>query len=99
MFAGVLLVGFSWNATVSITAAYTSDRFGLSHLGTIYGTMFAVMPLGSGLGAYLGGLLYDSQGTYALGIWSNIALLLLVTVTVFTIKEQRQPGAAVVVAD
>ena len=59
--------------------------------------MFAVMPLGSGLGAYLGGLRYDSQGTYALGIWSNIALLLLVTVTVFTIKEQRQPGAAVVV--
>ena len=61
--------------------------------------MFAVMPLGSGLGAYLGGLLYDTQGTYALGIWSNIALLLLVRVPVFPIKEQRQPGAAVVVAN
>ncbi len=95
LLVGVILVGFSWNATVSITAAYASDRFGLAQLGTIYGTMFAVMPLGSGLGAYLGGLLYDSQGTYALGIWSNIVLLLLVTVTVFTIKEQRQPEAAV----
>ena len=93
LLAGVLLVGFSWNAVVSITAAYASDRFGITQLGTIYGTMFAVMPLGSGFGAYPGGLLYDAQGTYAIGIWSNIALLLLATGTIFTIKEQRLPGA------
>jgi len=94
LLVGILLVGFSWNAVVSITAAYASDRFGVAQLGTIYGTMFAVMPLGSGFGAYLGGLLYDSQGTYAIAIWSNIALLLLATGTVFTIREQRLPGAA-----
>jgi MFS family permease len=99
LLVGILLVGFSWNATTSITAAYASDRFGLSQLGTIYGTMFAVMPLGSGLGAYLGGLLYDSQGTYALAIWSNIALLLLATVTVFSIKDRRLPGMAPAAAD
>ena len=56
--------------------------------------MFAVMPLGSGLGAYLVGVLYDTQGTYAIAIWSNIALLLLATVTVFSIKERRLPGVA-----
>ena len=98
LLVGIILVGFSWNATVSITAAYTSDRFGLSQLGTIYGAMFAVMPLGSGLGAYLGGLLYDAQGTYAIAIWSNIALLLLATGAVFSIKEQRLPGAGVAAA-
>ncbi|MDE0822612.1 MAG: MFS transporter [Dehalococcoidia bacterium] len=95
---GVLLVGFSWNAVVSITAAYASDRFGLTQLGTIYGFMFAVMPLGSGFGAYLGGLLYDAQGTYAIAIWSNIALLLLATGTIYTIKEKQLPGADLVVA-
>ena len=94
LLVGILLVGFSWNAVVSITAAYASDRFGVAQLGTIYGTMFAVMPLSSGFGAYLGGLLYDSQGTYAIAIWSNIAQLLLATGTVFTIREQRLPGAA-----
>ena len=94
LLVGILLVGFSWNAVVSITAAYASDRFGVAQLGTIYGTMFAVMPLGSGFGAYLGGLLYDSQGTYAIAIWSNIALLLLATGTVYTIREHRLPGAA-----
>lgn len=94
LLVGILMVGFSWNAVVSITAAYASDRFGISQLGSIYGTMFAVMPLGSGLGAYLGGLLYDSQGSYAIAIWSNIILLLLATGTVFTIREKRLPGAS-----
>lgn len=96
LLVGILLVGFSWNAPPTITAAYTSDRFGISQLGTIFGLMFAVMPLGSGLGAYLGGILYDAQGTYAVGIWSNIALLILAGGTVFSINEHRLPGARAV---
>ena len=98
LLVGILLVGFSWNSVVSITAAYASDRFGISKLGTIYGTMFAVMPLGSGLGAYLGGVLYDTRGTYDIAIWSNIVLLLLATGTVFTIRERPIPSPDVVVA-
>ena len=76
LLAGVILVGISWNAVVGITAAYTSDRFGLSHLGTIYGTMFAVMPLGSGLGAFLGGWFHDVYGSYQMAIVINLGLLL-----------------------
>ena len=82
---GIIIVGFSWNAVVSITAAYASDRFGLTNLGSIYGTMFAVMPLGSGLGAYLGGLLYDFRGTYDIALWSNVLLLIVATGLVMSI--------------
>ncbi len=98
LLVGVTLVGFSWNAVVSITAAYASDRFGVSHLGAIYGTMFAVMPIGSGFGAYLGGLLYDMRGTYDIAIWSNIVLLIIASGTVFFIGERRLAGADVAVA-
>ena len=87
---GVLFVGFSWNSVISITAAYASDAFGITRLGTIYGTMFAVMPLGSGLGAYLGGVLYDSRGSYDIGIWTNIILLLLAAWAIFSTHEGRQ---------
>jgi MFS family permease len=96
---GIILVGFSWNSVVSITAAYASDRFGVGNLGAIYGTMFAVMPLGSGLGAYLGGLLYDQRGTYELAIWSNIALLIASTLLVFFIAERRMVEPDVAIAD
>ena len=91
LLTGVLLVGFSWNSVVSVTAAYTSDRYGVRNLGTIYGTMFAVMPIGSGFGAFLGGLFYDINGTYAVAIWSNIALLLAAMTLVFFKGETRPP--------
>ena len=98
LLAGIILVGFSWNAVVSITAAYTSDRFGVSQLGTIFGTMFAVMPLGSGLGAYLGGLLYDTRGAYDIAIWTNIVLLILAAATVISIRDRRHFGTGMVAA-
>ena len=98
LLVGILLVGFSWNAVVSITAAYASDRFGISQLGTIYGTMFAVMPLGSGLGAYLGGVLYDTRGTYDIAIWTNILLLLLAGGAVLSIMERQSSGRDAVIA-
>ena len=97
LLVGIILVGFSWNAVVSITAAYASDRFGVTRLGTIYGAMFAVMPLGSGLGAYLGGVLHDARGTYDIAILSNIVLLVLATGSVFFTGERRlaEPDVAV----
>ena len=85
---GIILVGLSWNAVIAITAAYTSDRFGVSHLGTIYGAMFAMMPLGAGLGAALGGVLYEVRGTYDVAIWSNLVLLGITTILMLTVREQ-----------
>ena len=90
---GIVLVGLSWNAVVALTAAFASDKFGIKNLGTIYGTMFAVMPLGSGFGAALGGFLYDARGTYDLAIWSNLVLLVISVILVLTIHEKRgKPG-------
>ena len=89
LLAGVILVGLSWNAVVGITAAYTSDRFGVGHMGTIYGTMFAVMPFGSGLGAFLGGYFFDQYGSYQMAIVINLALL--VAAGLLVLVRERPP--------
>lgn len=91
LLVGISLVGLSWNAVVAITAAMASDKFGVTNLGTIYGAMFAVMPLGAGLGAALGGILYDYRNTYDLAIWSNLALLIIATLVIAAAKEKRRP--------
>ena len=91
---GMILVGFSWNAVVGITAAYASDGFGTTNLGRIYGTMFAVMPIGSGVGAALSGFMFDQRGNYEIAIWSNVALLTIAALLVWTIGD-KQPGARV----
>ena len=44
--------------------------------------------VGSGLGAFLGGLLYDVRGTYDVALGSNVVLLSVVTVLVFLIRER-----------
>ena len=54
--------------------------------------MFAVMPLGGGLGAFLGGLFYDVRGAYDIALWSNVVLLSVVTVLVVLIRE-RMPAS------
>ena len=89
LLSGVLLVGFSWNSVVSITGAYASDQFGLTNLGRIYGTMFAVMPFGSGLGAYSGGVLYDARGIYDVAIICNIILLAGAQLLVWSISNKE----------
>ena len=99
LLVGITLVGFSWTSVVSITGAYASDRFGVTNLGTIYGTMFAVMPIGSGFGAYLGGVLYDAQGSYEIAIWSNIVLLIVASVLVASIGERKVPRSEIAAAD
>ena len=53
--------------------------------------MFAVMPLGGGLGAFLGGLFYDVRGTYDIAQWSNVVLLSVVTVLVVLIRGACPP--------
>ena len=99
LLVGITLVGFSWTSVVSITGAYASDRFGVTNLGTIYGAMFAVMPIGSGFGAYLGGVLYDWKGTYEIAIWSNIVLLIVASVLVASIGERKVPRSEIAAAD
>ena len=61
-------------------------------MGTIYGTMFAVMPLGGGLGTYLGGLLHDVRGTYDIALWTNVVLLTAVTALVLFQRESTPPS-------
>ena len=96
---GVMLVGMSWNAVVGITAAYASDRFGLTRLGTIYGMMFSVMPIGSGLGAFLGGYFFDIRDSYDVAIWSNLVLLLIAALLVSIREKPPVLRESVAVAD
>ena len=97
LLAGIIIVGTSWNAVVAITAAYASDRFGIAKLGTIYGTMFAVMPLGSGMGAALSGYLFEFRQSYDLAIISNVVLLTISAFLIMSIKGRRmiQPNLTV----
>lgn len=70
------LIGFLWLATVPLTSGTVAQIFGSRYLSTLYGIVFFSHQIGSFLGVWLAGRLYDTTGSYDL-IWIAAVALAL----------------------
>ncbi len=68
------VIGFLWLSTVPPTNAIIAGIFGVSHLSMLSGFVFLSHQVGSFLGVWLGGFLYDRTGSYDVVWWLSIAL-------------------------
>ncbi|MFT8246847.1 MFS transporter [Roseomonas sp. BN140053] len=66
-------MGLMWLGTVPLTSGLVAKVFGTHHLGTLFGLCFLSHQLGSFLGSWSGGLVFELTGSYAL-IWTATAL-------------------------
>ena len=87
-------MGLLWLSTVPVTNATVAQIFGVSHLSMLSGLVFFSHQIGSFVGAWLGGYLYDKTGSYDI-VW-NIAIALGVAAALINlpVKEAaiaRQP--------
>lgn len=82
------MIGISWTATVPLTSAVSADIYGRLRLGTIFGMMFAIMPLGSAIGSAAAGFLYDLSGSYAISIWMNAAIGIAAGIVVYLVHAR-----------
>ena len=57
-------IGFLWLGTVPLTSGLVAVFFGTKHMSMLYGGIFFSHQIGSFLGAWLGGLLYEWTGDY-----------------------------------
>jgi MFS family permease len=69
-----LAMGFLWLSTVPLTNGTVATLFGVRNLSMLGGIVFLFHQLGSFLGGWLGGVVYDRTGSYDL-IW-QVAILL-----------------------
>ena len=67
-------IGFLWLATVPLTSGTVAQIFGPRYLATLYGIVFFSHQVGSFLGVWLGGRIYDATGVYT-PVWI-IAIIL-----------------------
>jgi predicted MFS family arabinose efflux permease len=72
VFASVM--GVLWLSTVPPTNAVVAQMFGLRHFSMLGGFIFLSHQVGSFLGAWLGGRLYDTTGSYDVVWWVAVAL-------------------------
>ncbi|MFA0381518.1 MFS transporter [Vibrio sp. 10N.222.54.A3] len=67
-------IGFCWLGTVPLTSGLVRQIFGARYLSTLYGLVFFTHQVGSFLGAWVGGRIYDYYGSYELIWWSTVVL-------------------------
>ncbi len=67
-------MGALWLATIPLTSGLVAHIYGLRYMGTLYGIVFFSHQLGSFLGIWLGGALYDVYGDYTVVWWVGVAV-------------------------
>ncbi len=81
------VMGLLWLSTVPPTNAAVAQIFGISHLSMLSGFIFFSHQIGSFMGVWLGGYLYDKTGSYDIVWYLAIALGIFAALVNLPVKE------------
>ena len=81
-------MGILWLSTVPLTTGIVGQVFGLRYLATLFGIVFFSHQVGSFLGVWLGGYLFDTTGSYDAVWWAGVVLGLFAAVIHMPIDER-----------
>lgn len=82
-------IGFLWLGTVPLTNGLIAQVFGVKYLSTLGGSAFLFHQVGSFLGVWLAGWLFDSTGSYAL-MWGLTTAMGVVSALLNLPIDERQ---------
>jgi predicted MFS family arabinose efflux permease len=88
-------IGFLWLGTVPLTSGLVAQIFGLRYMAMLFGFVFFSHQLGSFLGAWMGGYVFDITGSYDLVWWLAVALGLAAAALHWPINDQPVARLAV----
>jgi len=83
-----IVIGLLWLSTVPPTNGLVAIMFGTRHLGMLGGIVFLSHQIGSFLGVWLGGYLYDQFGSYDPVWWLGVALGIFAAIVHWPIQEK-----------
>ena len=81
-------IGFLWLSTVPLTSGLVAQIYGVRYLSMLGGFVFLSHQVGSFLGVWLGGRLYDMTGSYDVVWWIAIALGVFAALVNLPIRER-----------
>ena len=82
------VMGVLWLSTVPLTTGLVADIFGVRYLSMLGGFVFFSHQIGSFLGAWLGGRLYDMTGSYDVVWWIAVGLGIFAALINLPIQER-----------
>ncbi len=81
------VMGLLWLSTVPPTNAIVAQIFGVQYMSMLGGFVFLSHQVGSFLGVWLGGKLYDMTGSYTIVWWLAVALSVLAVLANLPVRE------------
>lgn len=91
------VMGLLWLSTVPTTNAIVAQVFGVAHLSMLGGFVFFSHQIGSFMGVWLGGYLYDKTGSYDVVWYIAVALGVMAALVNLPVRETailREPRVA-----
>jgi len=82
-------LGILWLSTVPLTSGLVAQIFGTQYMGTLFSIVFFSHQIGSFLGIWLGGYLFDAFGTYMPVWWAGVALGVIAATLHWPINERQ----------
>ncbi len=81
-------MGLLWLSTVPLTTGIVAQIFGLKFMATLFGLVFLSHQVGSFIGVWLGGLLYDRTGSYDAMWWAGVGFGVFAAMVHFPINDK-----------
>ncbi|MBA3774125.1 MAG: MFS transporter [Ramlibacter sp.] len=81
------VMGLLWLSTVPPTNATVAQIFGVAHFSMLGGFVFFSHQIGSFMGVWLGGLLYDRTGSYDIVWYISIAMGIFAALVTLPVRE------------
>ena len=98
LYAFAVIIGFLWLSTVPLTNGLVAQIFGLRYAGMLAGLVFFGHQIGSFIGVWLAGYLYDQTGSYYGALVISIGLGVFAALVNMPVNEkplaERRPAAA-----
>jgi predicted MFS family arabinose efflux permease len=82
-----VILGFFWLSTVPLTSALVATFFGPAWMSMLYGFVFLSHQIGSFLGVWFAGRLFDATGSYDIMWWICVALGVFAALVNWPIRE------------
>ncbi len=81
-------IGFCWLGTVPLTSGLVRQIFGARYMSTLYGLVFFTHQIGSFMGAWVGGRVFDHYGSYEPIWWATVVLALTAAILHLPINDK-----------
>jgi len=81
-------IGLLWLSTVPPTSSLVMLMFGTKYMAMLYGFAFFSHQVGGFLGVYLGGILYETTGSYSIVWWLSVGLGIISAIINLPIEER-----------